>query len=809
MYYWDEKKFPAAAAFRDIAEKLSSSSRLLLSAETGAGKSTLIPAKLLDEPFLTGKMIIMLEPRRLAARMLADFLAAVRGEKVGETVGFAIRGEKKISARTRLLIVTEGILTRMMQQDMELSGTGLIIFDEFHERHLSGDLGLAMAMDIQENLRPDLKIMVMSATLNEDNLAYFLQTARQVKVPGRTFPLQIFYDETPRFDAGDPSRELWEKICSAVLRQLRRAIEENPGCGILCFLPGAREIAEVHRQLAGNVPDGLKIYELYGSMSGREQNEAVHSPGWKIILATNIAESSVTIENINVVVDSLYERRIEFSPADLMDKLVLRKISRKSAIQRAGRAGRTAPGKVYRCCTGAEFELLDEDPVPEILRCDLANTVLELRCWGNENLRFPDPPPPAALEAGKKLLFELGALDDNGRPTPLGRKINTLPLNARLSAMLIFGLENGALPEAAELCAILGERDFLSRGVSADITLRQEALRRGKAPENVVNLYRDLQKRLRQSGEKNYIEHHTLSPGIILASGCPDRIARQRGRHSSEYLLSGGRGAALPRGDDLVGNEFLVVPAVDGGGKNAFIRLAAPVMETEIRQFFPERIIRENVVEFDPAKGVFSSFELEKFGSLVLKKIPRSNPDAVAEAMLEYLKKRNFVDLAPGRGGENLKKRLEYAGLTVDWGEIIAPYLTGKRSISEVNSLDFKSMLKNSLSHNEMANLEKICPAAVKLPCGRLLEIDYGEEIPTVSSRAQDFYGMDFHPVFGPEKTPLRIELLSPARRPVQITCDLPGFWRGSWALVRKEMKSRYPKHDWPEKPQEYKPERK
>lgn len=796
-YSWDNAQFPVAAAFDRICAALEKNSRLLLSAETGAGKSTFVPIHLLDLPLFAEKTIVMLEPRRLAARMLADFLASTLGEKTGGTVGFAVRGEKRASERTRLLIVTEGVLTRMMQNDMELSGVALVIFDEFHERHLTGDLGLAMALDIQENLRPDLKIMVMSATLEPEKLSGFLDGAEHISVSGRSFPLRFFYDTTPGFVRPAVMPGTAENIVASTLRQLRRAAAENPGCGILCFLPGAREIAAVHRALEEFAPPATRIFELCGAMSTPEQDLAVRASGPKIILATNVAESSVTVENISVVVDSLYEKRVEFDPSGFMDELVLRRISKRSAVQRAGRAGRTAPGKVYRCCREAEFSVLPDDPVPEILRCDLANTVLDLICWGKEDLSFPDPPPHASVAAAKELLRELGAIDGDARPTALGRKLDALPLNVRLGAMLLFGISSGAGADACELCAVLSERDFLPQVASADISLRLEALRRGRAPKSVAELCRELKKYLPRREERK----KEIPPGILLASGCPDRIARQRSRHSTEYLLSGGRGAALSPGDDLIRHEFLVVPSVSGGGKNAAIRLAAPVDEAGIRDFFSGRITRENAVEAEEQKGIFFAVELEKFGSLVLKKVRRSDPEAVGQALLEYLKKRDFADLKLSRGTESLKKRMEYAGFAIDWSELLAPCLAGKKSVDEVHSLDLCAVLRNSLSRADALKLEKLCPPALKLPCGRSVEIDYGSETPSVAVRIQDLYGFAGHPVFGPERRPLRVELLSPARRPVQITGDLPGFWRGSWAQVRKEMKSRYPKHDWPEDP--------
>ncbi len=801
----DRKSFPVSQVYPELLAALRSESLLLLSAETGAGKSTFVPRSLLCDLDLGGKMIVLAEPRRLAAVMLANFLASSFGEKPGGIVGLAVRGETLCSGRTRLLVVTEGVLVRKIQSDMELSDVGLIMFDEFHERHLAGDLALALALDVRRNLRDDLKIMLMSATLDTGKLQKFLPGAKLINAPGRAFPLEIFFSKTPPSAVMQGSASA--NIVRDVLREVRRALAENPSESVLVFLPGAGEVKMAASAAAEFLPEQYEISELYGDLPAKEQRRAV-APGEKprVIFSTNIAESSVTIDGIRAVVDCGWEKRMEFDHASLMDTLKLRRISKKSARQRAGRAGRQAAGKVYCSYTQAQYGAFPDDTVPEILSADLSSLALELAEWGDCSLPLPDAPPEGAFKAALELLKNIGAVDEEGVITPFGKRLCLLPLPVRIGAMLLTGEKYGQLEKAAALSGILVSRDFLHGAPSADIALRLSAFRQGRCPEELKKEVRRLVSAVKSASgphERNGFVAKDLSCGALLALAYPDRAGRQRSRHSCEYLLSGGRAAVLGEHDDLIRHQYIAVGAAEEGSRTSGcrIRLAAATDEAELRMLFGSQIRRETVVEFDAGPQQFNTFEQEKFGAIVLSSRPVAANADTAAALLEYLKKRNFCDLDLNRNTSALCSRLKYAGIEFDWGEVLLPYLDGVRSAAQLGKIDPGAALRNSLDYDTLRRLEKLCPAHFRLPGGREVPVDYSSGVPKISVRAQMLYGLDRHPCCGAENIPLRVEILSPAGRPVQITCDLPGFWRGNWKIVQKEMKSRYPKHSWPDDP--------
>ena len=799
---------PIDAILPDLIAALEAEGRAVLQAPPGAGKTTRVPLALMEH--VAGR-IVMLEPRRLAARAAAEQMARLLGERPGGRVGYRIRGEAVVSEATRIEVVTEGSLTRMVQRDPELPGIGAVIFDEFHERSLNADLGLALTWELRGALRPDLKLLVMSATLDAGPVAALLDDAPILTAEGRAFPVETRWLPRPR-----PKAERFE---TGAVDLILQALDEAEGA-ILVFLPGEAEIRRVAAALDGRV-GAAEIRPLYGALPFAAQRAAIApmQDGRKIVLATAIAETSLTIEDIRIVVDCGRARRARFDPGTGMARLVTEPVTRAEAEQRRGRAGRVAEGVCYRMWAQAEEGALAAFAPPEMARADLAGLALELALWGGaDDLRFLTPPPEGALAEAQALLRGLGALDAAGRITAHGRAMAGLPLHPRLAHMLLRGGRG-----AAGLAALLSERDIL-QGAPVDLTLRLEALRdpRGFRDRYSYPIHRATLERV-QAEAKRLARmapeaSAALSPAGLAALAYPDRIGLRRKGEAPRFVLSGGKGAVLPEGDSLAQARLIVVTDSDGDPREARIRQAVAISEAELRALYGTQIIwRQSCIWSRRARRI-EAREQECLGALVLQdRIWRDpDPDAVIRAACEGLRDlglplsdaaRRFiarVELLRAQGvdlpdlrEESLLARLE------DW---LAPWLEGVRSAEDLRGLDLLPGLRAQLDWGQMQRLDALAPAHFVTPLGNKVPIDYSGEAPEIVLRLQELFGVAEHPVVGPERLPLRIVLLSPARRPVQVTTDLPGFWANSYADVRKDMRGQYPKHPWPENPLEADP---
>ncbi len=796
---------PVRQCLPELIATLRSNSGAVLAAAPGAGKTTLVPPALL-EAFEGG--IILLEPRRVAVRAAARRIASLLGEPVGKRVGYIVRGETRTAPSNRLTVMTPGVLLRRLQSDPELNGTVLVIFDEFHERSLEADLNLAFTLDVREYLRPDLKLLIMSATLEGARIAEFLGGVPIIDAPGRQFPVEIRYSDGG-LDRYRPAPE--------TARATAKLFQESDG-DLLIFLPGTGEIEECAKLLAGMLPDSALLLKLHGSLDAAEQDRALAPPPAgkrKVVLATNVAESSITIDGITGVVDSGLERRLRFDPAAGIPSLEIGPISKASATQRSGRAGRNRPGVAVRLWNAFEEQTRPERTLPEILEADLAGFTLETAAWGAsaESLRWLDAPPTPALTEARKLLKQLGALDSGEQLTPRGRELARLPIHPRLGAMLLEAKSSQILSLGCEIAALLEERDAFRGFSGADLRERLRRMRSNpSAFRNQSVIKRQLLDLMHGRDEACDVEQ----TGILLAIAFPDWIGKARSRHGRNYHLSSGSGAILAEGDDLCAEEFLAVGRLSGtSGREPVIRLAAPVDPETLTAHFGDRMEQIDRVEFDPDKErAFARNEL-RLGALVLssKTQDRISGGALAEAVLVAAVARN-LELPPreAKAACQLFERVAFARKQEtenypDWSwnftAQAAPYLENIRSFSDLRKLDWLTLLRNLLGYTLLHELDANYPEAFTTPAGAKHRIDYANEIPTLSAKAQEFYGVKIHPTVGRKRIPLRVELLSPAQRPIQVTTDLPGFWRGNWPLVQKEMKSAYPKHIWPDDPAE------
>ncbi|MFW2588023.1 ATP-dependent helicase HrpB [Sagittula sp. SSi028] len=808
-------RLPIENVLPDLISALHSSGRAVLQAPPGAGKTTRVPLALLEAKLTEGR-ILMLEPRRLAARAAAARLAEQLGETPGQTVGYRMRGDSKVSPATRIEVVTEGILTRMIQSDPELSGVGAVIFDEFHERSLNADLGLALCLEIAGALRDDLILLAMSATLDAGPVAELMQ-APIVTSQGRSF------DVDPRWlPAPVPKRARFEEALADLIVQ---AHDETSG-GILAFLPGEGEIRRTQALLAKRLPADTHIRPLFGAMDLRDQRAAIRpeSQGRKLVLATSIAETSLTIEDIRVVVDGGRARRARFDPGSGMSRLVTEKVTRAEATQRAGRAGRVAEGIAYKLWTKGEEGALSAYPPAEIEAADLAPMALELALWGAAPADLPllTPPPEGTYAEACALLQMLGALDDTGRITDHGRKLSTLPLHPRLAHMLqICG------PTAAKLAALLSERDPLTKA-STDLSLRLEAIADPQkfAQSKPIPLHRPAIERIRQetkrlmqsirkTGEQPFNDHRH-SPAEMAALAYPDRIGLRRKGDAARFQLSGGKGAVMEDSDALANQRLIVVTDTDGNPREARIRQAIPISLSALRSLFSDRIAWIDSCEWSKRDRRVVARQQERLGAIALddrvwKDAP---PEAIARAMLDGVrdlglalsnKDRRFVarvQLARD-AGQDLPD-MSGPALLADLESWLLPYLDGVKSAEDWKRFDLLPALRARLDWAQMQALDQAVPAHFTTPLGRQIPIDYSGDAPEIRLRLQEMFGQKTHPTVG--RTPLKVTLLSPAQRPVQTTMDLPGFWAGSYADVRKDMRAQYPKHPWPEDPTEADP---
>ena len=796
---------PIDDCLHDLGQALRRQGRAVLQAPPGAGKTTRVPLALL--PDVQGR-ILMLEPRRLAARAAAERMAQTLGEAVGQRVGYRIRGESRVSSQTRIEVVTEGILTRMIQSDPELSGVSAVIFDECHERSLYADLGLALVLEARAALRPDLWVLVMSATLDAGPVAALMGDAPLITSDGRAFPVETRWLPRPL-----PAGARLEREVAALVQQ---AIAETDG-GVLVFLPGEGEIRRVAAQLGSLV--NCDVQPLYGAMDFRAQRAALApSRGVrKVVLATSIAETSLTIPDIRVVVDAGRARRARFDPGSGMSRLVTERVSRAEAEQRRGRAGRVAPGICYRLWARAEEGALPAFPPPEIATADLAGLALDLALWGSdEGLAFLTPPPAGALAEARALLTDLGALH-RGRITDHGRAMAALPLHPRLAHMLL-----GAGRAAAPLAALMADRDPLI-GAPPDLSLRLQALENisSYADRHPWAVNRDALERIRAEGRRlarMAPDRPALSPGAMAAMAYPDRIGLRRKGEAPRWVLSGGKGATMAPGTPLAGARLLVATDLDGDAREAGIRQAVALTEGDLRALCADRIAWVEICDWSRREGRIVARRQERLGALVLEDRiwPDPPPEAMAAAALEGL--RDEVRQGNGLPFSGAAARLRKRALTAaeagedvppaddaslleaaaDW---LMPALPSVRTRADLRALDLLEPFRLYLGWEVCARLDALYPSHFTTPLGRRIPIDYDGDTPQVELRLQELFRQATHPVVGPGRTPLKLSLLSPGGKPIAVTSDLPGFWQGSYADVRKDMRGRYPRHPWPEDP--------
>ncbi len=793
---------PIDDALPALRAALAAHGMAVLQAPPGAGKTTRVPLDLLAAGQVAGR-IIMLEPRRLAARAAAERMADTLGEAVGQTVGYRIRGEAKVSRATRIEVVTEGILTRMLQSDPGLDGVGCVIFDEFHERSLNADLGLALCLEVRHALRPDLQLLVMSATLDAAPVAA-LMGAPVVTSAGRAFAVETRWLPRPV----DASLRLEGAVAGLVIKAV--ADTADTGGGILVFLPGEGEIRRVEAALQGRVP-GCDIRALFGAMDFTAQRAALAPvAGRKIILATSIAETSLTLPDIRVVVDAGRARRARFDPNSGMSRLVTERVTKAEAEQRRGRAGRVAPGTCYRMWTRGEEGGLAPFPPAEIEAADLTGLALELALWGSADLAFVTPPKPGPMAEARNLLAGLGALDGAGRITAHGRAMAALPLHPRLAHMLII-----AGPDAAPLAAMLAERDPL-RGTPPDLTLRLAALR--DPGRFATSLHRPTLDRIRDEGKRLSRSVATaqtadLSLAQMAALAYPDRIGLRRKGDAPRWVLSGGKGAVMAPGTPLAGAPMIVATDLDGDARDASVRQAIAISLDEVRAIYMADIAWHDVCTWSKREGRVLARRHERLGALILddRPWPDAPPEALARAALDGLqliglpwtpaaaRLRARIRLAQGQGDSwpdcNDQALLASAE---DW---LLPHLAGLKTEAALRSLDLTEALRARLTWAQTAELDRLTPAHFETPLGRRIPIDYDGDHPAIEVRLQELFGVTRHPTVGADHKPLRITLLSPARAPVQVTLDLPRFWATSYADVRRDMRGAYPRHPWPEDP--------
>ena len=781
----------------DVLDALKRTGRLVLQAPPGAGKTTRVPLAMLESGLTQGR-ILMLEPRRLAARASAERMAQTLGEDVGQTVGYRVRGASAVTKATRIEVVTEGILTRMIQDNPELPNVGAVIFDEFHERSLNADLGLALCLEIAGALRDDLLLVVMSATLDAGPVGV-LMNAPVVTSEGRSFPVTSHWLDKPLAKT--------VRYEQAVADLVLHAMAQTEGSALV-FLPGEGEIRRVENTLARQVPPDCTIAPLFGAMEFKAQRAAIDPAptGRKIILATSIAETSLTIEGIRIVVDGGRARRAEFNPSSGMSRLVTTRVTQAEATQRAGRAGRMSAGAAYKLWTRGEDGALAAYPPAEIESGDLAGFALELALWGAqaEDLAFVTPPHAGRLAEARALLQMLGALDAQGRITAHGRVLAKLPLHPRLAHMVALGGRT-----AATLAAILAERDPL-RGAPLDLTHRMRAVAGERVPSEVHHAtlarIRQETKRLGRSTAPNGPE----DIGTLAALAYPDRIGLRRKGDAARFVLSGGKGAVIADGDPMAVARLIVATDLDGDPREARVRQGTPLSETALRATFADQIAWHDHCVWSRREGRVETRRQERFGSLVLDDRTWSDApqEIVARAMLEGVMQ---LGLRPDKAAARFLRRAALLAGQPDFPDFsephllatledwLLPHLGTTRSTADWKRFDMLPALRGRLDWDQQQQMDRTAPAHFETPLGRKIAIDYDGETPQIAVRLQEMFGVTRHPSVAGQ--PLQVTLLSPAQRPVQVTMDLPGFWDGSYADVRKDMRSQYPRHPWPDDP--------
>jgi ATP-dependent helicase HrpB len=799
----------------------------VLVAPPGSGKTTLVPLALLDEPWLAGGRIVMLEPRRLAARAAAARMAETTGTAVGDRIGYQVRFDRRVGARTRIEVVTEGVLARRLQGDPELGGVGLVVFDEFHERSIHADLALALCLDVARSLRQDLRVLVMSATLETEPLAVLLGGVPVVRGEGRQYPVELRYLERP---AEGP-------LVSVVERATRRALAEQTG-DLLVFLPGGGEIRAVAERLAAAAPEDLVVAPLYGDLPKADQDAAIRPRAdgrRRVVLATDIAETSLTIDGVSAVVDGGYCRQPRFDPNRGLSRLETLRISRASAQQRAGRAGRQAPGVCYRLWTEPEHRGLAERAEPEIRVADLAPVALELLRWGvtdPSQLTWLDPPPPAHWAQALDALRQLDLVDAVGRLTSVGAQVAALGAEPRLGLLLVQGVALGVATLAADVVALLEERDPLraraGEPAQVDVELRLHALeaaRSGQVPGNAdASTLRRVERAARHWSA--VAARLAAAPGAggsasvggLLSLAFPDRIARRRGESGSRYLLASGRGVTLPEGDPLSTADFIVVPELDAGRADGRVYAAAALPLAELRALHRSRIRREDEVRWDVERGLVRAERVERLGAIVVAATPIAEPDpaVVAGVLCAALRTAGVGTLGWSDAARQLQARVAFVRRhdpEGGWPDLaddrlaatlevwLGPWLDGLRRLEDVRRVDLVPILAGFLDGRQSQRLERLAPAYLTVPSGSRKRIDYGPDPPVLAVKLQEMFGLADTPRLCDGRVAVMLHLLSPAQRPVQVTRDLAGFWARGYAEVRKELRGRYPKHPWPDDP--------
>ncbi|MBX5158065.1 ATP-dependent helicase HrpB [Rhizobium sp. NZLR8] len=801
-------ELPVSHVLPAVGAALANEGRAVLSAPPGAGKTTLVPLYLLDQAWRGDGKIILLEPRRLAARAAASRMASLLGEQVGSTVGYRMRLDNRISAATRIEVVTEGVFARMILDDPELAGVSVVIFDEFHERSLDADFGLALALDVQSALREDLRILVMSATLDVERVAALLDHPPVIESLGRSFPIDIRYQDRPG----------GERIEDAVTRAILDAHADQTG-SILAFLPGQAEITRTVERLQGRFGAETLIAPLYGNLSQKEQDAAIRpaSTGTrKIVLATSIAETSITIDGVRIVIDSGLQRLPVFEAPTGITRLETVRVSRASADQRAGRAGRTEPGIAVRLWHQGQTAALPAFTPPQILSSDLSGLVLDLAHWGVQDpasLAFVDQPPETTLREARVLLGQLGALDKGGALTVRGKVMRDLALPPRLAAMVISAGESGHARDAAMIAVLLTEQGL--GGTNIDI---EERLRRFKAERGErVEASRRLAARL-ASGLDTVTATAPALAGQLLLHAFSDRIALQRGGRG-RFVMANGRGAELPETERLAGSQMLVIADLAGRAARARVLAAAEVTRGDIDAELPGEIKTGDQIFFDRQSRQIRARRATRLGAIVFEETPLPRPSgaAVTQALVEGVRELGLDHLAFSKEAVQLRERIGFLHRTIGepWPDVsddallsrlddwFGPFQTEARGLSEISAAGLSNGLLSLVPHEVQRDLNRLAPTHFEAPTGQRHPIQYEGEEPVLTIRVQELFGLKQHPAIAGGRLPLLLELTSPAHRPIQTTRDLPGFWAGTWRDVRADMRGRYPRHSWPERPED------
>lgn len=797
---------PVTAILPDLAAHLGRGNTVVLSAPPGAGKTTVVPLFLLDQPWRQDGRIILLEPRRLAARAAAARMASLLGEAVGQTVGYRMRLDSRISEKTRVEVVTEGVFARMLLDDPELSGVAAVLFDEFHERSLDADFGLALALDVQRGLRDDLKIIVMSATLDVARLASFLGDAPVVESQGRSFPIDIRYRERP---AG-------ERIEDTVSRAIIYAHRAESG-SILAFLPGQAEIRRTAERLEGRLDKHTTVTSLFGNLGQREQDAAIKPAPMgtrKVVLATSIAETSITIDGVCIVIDSGLQRLPVLEASTGITRLETVRVSRASADQRAGRAGRTEPGIAIRLWHAGQTAALHAFTPPQIVSTDLTGLILDLAHWGVTDpatLSFLDQPPAAAWQEGKALLLQLGAIDADGRLTARGEKIRALALPPRLAAMVVSAVSEGNAGEAGLLAVLMTEQGLGGDGIDIEDRLRRFKADRSERAEAA----RRLAGRMAQDAGGGRADG-PVQPGMLLMHAFADRIALQRGGRG-RFVMANGRGAELAETERLASAQMLVIADLTGRAAGQRILAAAEISRRDIETEMPDAIVEEDQTVFDAISRQVRAKRVTRLGAIVFdeKPLPRPQGEAAARALGGGVRQLGLSVLPFSREADQLRDRIGFLHRTIGspWPDVsdealaaqletwFVPFQVGTRGIDDISPASLSQGLISLIPHDLVRSLGSLAPTHFEAPTGQRHPIRYDGDEPVLSIRVQELFGLKAHPAIGGGRLPLLLELISPGHKPVQLTRDLPGFWAGSWKDVRADMRGRYPKHPWPEDP--------